>query len=189
MEGTIKRYIVPMGSFAGVPCWFVDFVVPEEGMKNHDELLTEILNSRVHHVMVRGNLSVKPDIKDFLAGLGIKGKSITFVTDSSEDVGPIRMVRNMKLLILAEVPNAAENYIHPNLFAMLQQADEVEFSINSLEKYEAAKNFLKGRTITQPTILFNISSAENKKEISDQYLLDSDTFVFNSKMVHPLKLS
>lgn len=191
MEGHIKKDVITVGALAGMPCWHVNFLVAGKDPKTEEELLNIILGSKYKYVMVRGNLSTHSGIRNFINGLSMKGKTVIFFTDSSEDVGPVLMARNIHLVILADPPTAEKNNIHMSLFRFLRDKDEVDFQIQTLDKYEQVREYLKGRTVINPVIIFNISFADEaeREMIVAKYLDDSQFFGYQSRLVQMLNLA
>lgn len=172
------------GRASGVPCIVVNFLA-KKGKVNMDlnALITEILGfSKLKTVAIYGNLSDEPEIRTLIEGLVSKGKQVVFTTSATEDIGPIRALPKVKLILNLVPPTKKSNTVRLANMPLLKEDDDLKINLESMEDYENAKAFLKSKTITRPTILFSVTQWEDYEKFSEAYLEDCENFFFSSRL-------
>lgn len=185
----LKKTLFSEGTLTGTPCVLVDCQSKEDDVREVElnDLFPEILNfSKFKYILVKGFISQTPEIKPLLEGLVGKGKHVIFMTDASEELGPVRSIKNVRFFLNLVPPTPKVNTVNLRTLTYMTELDEIKVVIKSLEDYENGRNYVKSKTITRPTILFGIhrdlKGDKELVEVVNAYLEDSETFGFSHKL-------
>jgi len=176
----VEKGTLPMGMFKGKACWIVDSFDGEDTHLN--DIFKPILDSRIKNVLVKGSIDEMPEIKTVIEGCLSKGKTVLFHAPASSDIGPIRHLRGVSFLLICEPPKNGVSIRTMN-FPLMQELDEVLFSISSKEDYEMCRDYITGKTVTRPVVTFYLKkNCKEVGEIVNLYLEDAEKFSFRSRL-------
>lgn len=195
----IDQKIITEGEFAGRPC--IALISGGDIDISIENVYEDVLRSKLTTVVVVGKLSEEPELKTLITNLTKKGKFVVFITSAAEDVTPLRTCRNLKFTLkVAKAPNSKENTVNQRSLNVLQVGDEIIISLKNIKQYEEAKEYLKGRVITNPTVTFGMNpdfKTDDEHELFKQYFGhtneegvqipgDAEKFVFRTRVARPL---
>ena len=183
----IGNILVPEGRFSGEPCTFINFLSENGEEMDMNAIVEKPLSNKFRLVLIKGHLKSNPGIKDIISGLANKGKIVIFATDETDTIEPLRMFRNVRILLQITPPTEKTNNIDPKNLPLLREGDEIKINLRNLDDYATAKIFLGSRTITQPNVLFSLREADNPLEIIVRYFEDCEKFIFKHKISMPIK--
>jgi len=187
----IKKMFLKEGNNSGKACIYIEIVDRETDVEKMDlnTLLTEIFSmSKLKTVVIKGRMSDNPEIKPLITGLVAKGKYVTFITSAREDIGPIRPLPRVGIILTLVPPNKKKNVVRLANLPLLKEDDELKFLLKNMNDYRDAKLFLKSKTITRPTIIFGINSILEPQEFLDEYMEDCENFTFRTRVSKKLSL-
>jgi len=185
---TIAKNLFPEGNWTGIPCVIVTVVkdAPEMEM---NAVVKKILDFELKHILIRGSLTQNPELVTIIAGLTNKGKLVTLVTDGDDSIESVRRYKNIRVFLRIVPPTSETNQINPKNLPLLMDSDEIKLIIKNMEDYTKAKEFLKMKLITRPTVLFSLSDDTVKPlEIVEEYLKDTLKFRFKNRISKGIKL-
>jgi hypothetical protein len=183
----VKQVLLTKGSLNGTPCTFI-YVDEKNGTATDiNDILTEVLKSKLKTVAIKGKLIDNHEIKTMIEGLISKGKVIYFETDASDNIETIRRLRNVIFCLNLQPPSSKENNVDPRNLPLLQDLDEISINLKSTDDYERAKKYLKDRLISRPTVFFSVDiemHAEDLIELMNNYLTDAERFTFKNRLIN-----
>lgn len=185
---SITNYIFKKGAYLGIPA--TQIFVEGDGYtkEDHNMAIEYALKSGYKNVAIHANLTQNPILKETIQGLTAKNFIVSFITDSTDNIGPLRIFKNLRFILNVIPPTAQSNSVNPANFPLLKIDDEICFLISTKQQYEDVKEFLKGKAITQPTVLFTILPGEFKdiqeiQELEEQFLIDAvKEFKFKTRL-------
>jgi len=196
---SITKRIITGGEFAGMPC--MAMMTGGKDEMEIAEVYEQLLKSKLRVVVIVGKLSEEPELKTVIMNLSSKGKYIVFITLASEDITPIRTCKNLKFTLkITQAPNSKKNTINQRSLNVLQTGDDIIINLSKVSEYLEAREYLKGRVITRPTVNFSMNhdfSKEDEVELLRHYFGyknedgvpipgDAEKFVFRSRVARPL---
>ena len=184
----ITNYIFKKGAYSGIPATHIIVEDDKYTKEDHNMAIEYAVKAGYKNVAVNGNITKNPILKETVQGLTAKNFIVTFVTDETDNIGPLRMFRNIRFILNVTPPTPQSNTVNPVNFPLLKSDDEICFLISTKQHYEDVKEFIKGKAITQPTVLFILLAAQfqNVNDIHDleeQFLSDSaKVFKFKTRL-------
>jgi len=177
-------------SLEGTPCVLIR--VSEKGEEmSLNSVLEKAIQSNLRNIWVFGNVSEEAELKTVVVGLAGKGKIVTFVTSTKENIGPIRMSRGLKIILKQTVEQALDMPI--DTVSLMKLSDEFIFTLkggNLLAGYNFIKDFLTSKRVSKPQVTLrivgNFESEEAKKEydtLLDLYLEDAGKYLCRTKLL------
>jgi len=171
------------GSLCGKPVVLVKFSKKGEE-KDRNTIIDEIKALGLRNILLSGNISEFPEIRDIAVGLSTVGKHITLLTKATEGVDPFRILPNYHSFLVASFPDDPQaNIFRPSNFPLLSEKDEVQFNVKALNDYEKMLLVIKSKLITKPTIIVRVTKDASEKDfeiIKERYLTDCIRFTFRS---------
>lgn len=185
-----KKIFYGEGLSMGLPCLLVDASDESAPERDINEVISEVLEfSRIKTVVIRGDLSKQNELVVLIRGLSYKSKKVIYEVPASCPIETVRIVRDLKVVMVMEPPNEKVNGMHPQNLQYLKEADELIVNVKSLKGYREAKKFLEPKTITRPEIIFRIHpDMKDVEELLEEYMQDIERFFFRSRVLSPLSL-
>ena len=174
---SIKINTIVSGLYAWYPATFVNLL--RNGKKTEQNDVVEAIKENwLKTIVITGGINKNPEAKVLISWLCSIGYLVILYTDSSDDIWPLRGIKNCNFVIKTTAPNERENEINFNTMNCLKPTDELLFEIDNAQTYEEVLTFLTSRPTTQPTVTFIVSD-----ELKTQIISDSTKFKFKCRIL------
>ena len=186
----ISKQVVMEGLLAGAVVIKLTILSPDskEGIERSlDDAITILLEqSKLGLIYIEGKLSENPEIKPLVTGLVEKGKRVTLRTTSDEDLAPLGVLQNFRVVLISDVPNKKVNNLVMSNLMLLREDDELWFTVDSTKHYDDLLVFLEGVLITRPVVyvdIRNIELGKQRDKLIQRYLEDCENFKFRNRIM------
>lgn len=150
------------------------------------DIMQDLLSDKLRNIFIVGNLDENPEIVTLLKGLTLKGKSVTFQTRANSTIGPIRILKNLKLSVFVDDFDSEKSDLSSSNLMLLRLDDELILNVDSIRKYNSFKEYFKGRPLVAPVIQFKVSkdvSVKDFEDIRENFLEECSLFPYRSKLI------
>jgi hypothetical protein len=174
---SIEKIVLTKGANIGMPVIRVTFDKTAE-KKDSNQVIDEVKKLTIKDIIIKGNLSETPEIKDLCIGLGSIGYRITFKTQATDIIAPLRTIPNIRFQLVANIPSANTTSISLVNLNLMKSLDEIMFTIKDVQEYETVKNYLKQVATVHPLISFSLSKSfkDDVQKFIETYLEDTIKF-------------
>ena len=163
------------GPGKGTPCVAVIFAEEQDKKANimtFNEVVVEIKKAGLKEVCLVGNVSLAEGLQELAVGLSKTGHHVVVLTNSSDNIETLRMLRNISFYIHIQPRQGKE--INLRTFPLLKEGDCVILPVNTIKGYEGFAALLDSRLISRPELVFEIAKDSSQYEdVKDRVIQDS----------------
>lgn len=154
----ITPAICPVGRHRGSPMLNIRLSDKGEEMSMND-MVTRARDSKLKLVAIAGGVTANPECRPLVKAMRTLGKNVLVVCGADDSIEPL--VRSGAMFILKTVaPTETQNTVNFKNFPFLGYDDEILFEVANQKDLDYAVQFVQGRLITKPEIIFDISKAD-----------------------------
>lgn len=175
---TITTTVFPTGQNQGIPCTLIE--MGGEIDVDSNSIIEDIKQSGLKTVCFSGKITENPECRTIARDLCGVGYHVIMLTDATDSIEPLRMIKGLRFSIKIEAPTETENLVNPKNLPLLKEADELIFKIDSLSSYQNVKRFLESRVITRPMVSLVVS--DKVDEVVSEYLTHAGKFIFPTRL-------
>ena len=181
---SIKTNVVISWLYMGYPATVITLL--KNGKKTEQNDVIDVIKANGHKtVVINWSITENPEVKPLIVGLTSVGYKVLVSTEWSDDIEPLRTIRNCNFLLKITPPTEKENNVNVRMLQYLKDTDELFFVLENAEIYASALMFLNSRIITKPTVTFIV---EEWSALKDQVIEDSRNFRFTCRIL-PSKIN
>lgn len=149
-----------------------------------NEVVDRARDSKLRLVALTGGIKANPDIKTITKAMKTLGKDVLIVCGADDSIEALCRT-GASFLLKTKAPTPEQNVVNSKNFPLLQPADDILFEVSSQEELNAAIEFVQGRLITKPDLVFDVSKADaSEKKGMVEILQDFSSRVVTGIRIH-----
>ena len=160
-----------------IPAWYdkgrVALIVNTTAWKETkiEDIIEKVISYENRLIYFILNIQENTRVKELAEILVGRWKRVVVMTDSLDDISPLRMTRWLNFVIQTVAPNSKSNQINFQTFGLLNEWDSIYFSAKNETDLAEIKEFIASKSLIRPTIVISIPLEwEAKDKLSDKVI-------------------